>query len=88
MSDMSDRRRAEYETGTPVPEDLQARRAGMPRMTLWVALVTLLVCLVIGGMILTDTDEVPPSDYRATEQAAPNGGTPPAAPQTEPQTRQ
>jgi hypothetical protein len=51
-------------------------------------LVTLLVCLLIGGMILTDTDEVPPSDYRGTEQAAPKGGTPPAAPQTEPQTRQ
>jgi hypothetical protein len=88
MSDTSDRRRAEYETGTPVPQDLQAGRAGMPRVTVWVALVTLLVCLVIGGMILTDTDEVPPSDYRGTEQAAPNGGTAPAVPQTEPQTRQ
>lgn len=88
MSDMSDRRTAEHETGTPVPRHLQARRAGVPRITLWVALVTLLVCLVIGGMVLTDTDEVPPSDYRGTEQVAPNGGTAPAAPQTEPQTRQ
>jgi hypothetical protein len=88
MSDMSDRSRAEHETRTPVPQDLQARRGGPPRMTLWVVLVTLLVCLVVGGMILTDTDEVPPSDYRANEQAAPNGGTAPPAPQTEPQTRQ
>jgi hypothetical protein len=60
----------------------------MPRVTVWVALVTLLVCLIIGGMILTDTDEVPPSDYRATEQGAPNSGTAPTAPQNEPQTRQ
>jgi hypothetical protein len=88
MSDISNRRTAEHETGTPVPHELRSRGIGMPKITLWVALVTLLVCLVIGGMILTDTDEVPPSDYRATEQAAPNGGTTPAAPQTEPQTRQ
>ena len=88
MNDMSHHPHPEHDTGAPVPAEMQDTRGGRPRIAVWVILVSALLCLVIGGMILTDTDEVPPSELRSAPQVAPEGGPAPSAPQPEPQTRQ
>jgi hypothetical protein len=87
MNDMSDHRGPGDEP-PPTPTEMRASQTGRPRMTIWVLLLSLLVCLVIGGMILTDKDEVPPSTNRGIQQATPDGATAPPAPQSEPKTRQ
>jgi hypothetical protein len=86
MSDAGYKPASRHGTRAPVPDELRAERSGPPKVTVWAVLLALLVALIVGWMVVTDKDEVPPSDYRAP-QTAPNGGTAPA-PQPEPQTRQ
>lgn len=68
----------------PVRGETRAKQAGGPRLTLWVLIGSLILAVGVGAMMLTNTDEVPPSTTRAVEDA-PNAGAAPTAPATEAQ---
>ncbi|WP_088345383.1 MULTISPECIES: hypothetical protein [Rhodomicrobium] len=61
----------DHSTG-PVRTETQTKQAGAPRATVWILGASILLALIIGGMLLSNTDEVPPSTQRSTtEQSAP-----------------
>lgn len=68
--------------------ETKAKQGGPQRMTLWVLMGSVLLAALVGAMLLTDTDEYPPSAQRNPVENAPASGPQPAPPQAEPQTRQ
>lgn len=76
----------------PVRSEMQTRQAGAPRATVWILGFSILLALLVGGLMLSNTDEVPPSVERAPiENTAPAPeATQPATPAQpgQPQTNQ
>jgi hypothetical protein len=77
----------------PVRNEIQTKQAGAPRATVWILGFSILLALLVGGMMLSNTDEVPPSVDRAPIEntaPAPEGVQPvtPAQPAAPPQTNQ
>ena len=73
----------------PVREsETKVKQAGPPRVTLWVLLVSILLAAIVGFMLLSNTDEYPPSAQRNPVENAPVSGSQPDTPTAPPQTRQ
>jgi hypothetical protein len=68
--------------------ETRVKQAGPPRVTLWVLLVSIVLAAIVGTMLLTNTDEFPPSTQRNPVENAPVSGSQPAPPAASPQTRQ
>jgi hypothetical protein len=68
--------------------ETKAKQGGPPRVTLWVLLASILLAALVGAMLLTNTDEFPPSTQRNQVENQPVSGNQPAPPSTSPQTRQ
>ena len=68
--------------------ETKAKQAGPPRVTLWVLLVSILLAAIVGIMLLSNTDEFPPSTQRNEVENAPVSGSQPTPPEAQPQTRQ
>ena len=68
--------------------ETKAKQGGPQRMTLWVLLASVLLAALVGVMLLTNTDEYPPSTQRNPVENAPVSGSQPSPQQTQPQTRQ
>ena len=69
--------------GQPARMETKVKQAGPPRVTLWVLLASVLLAAIVGAMLLTNTDEYPPSTQRNQVENAPVSGsqpTPPEAP--------
>jgi hypothetical protein len=66
----------------------RARQGGPTRVTLWILMASVALAAIIGFMLLTNTDEFPPSTERNPVENNPVSGSQPAPPQTPPQTRQ
>jgi hypothetical protein len=61
--------------------ETRVKQAGPPRITLWVLLASVLLAALVGAMLLTNTDEYPPSTQRNPVENAPVSGSQPTAPQ-------
>lgn len=68
--------------------ETQVKQAGAPRVTLWILLASILLAAVVGAMLLTNTDEFPPSAERNPVENAPVSGSQPTPPTASPQTQQ
>jgi hypothetical protein len=68
--------------------ETKVKQGGPPRVTLWVLLVSIALAALIGIMLLSNTDEFPPSTQRNPVENNPVSGSQPAPPASEPQTRQ
>jgi hypothetical protein len=68
--------------------ETKVKQAGPPRVTLWVLLASLLLAAIVGFMLLSNTDEYPPSTQRNPVENAPVSGSQPAPAEAPPQTRQ
>ena len=69
---------------TPQPVgsmETKVKQAGPQRITLWVLLASVLLAALVGAMLLTNTDEYPPSAQRNPVESAPVSGSQPTAPQ-------
>lgn len=66
----------------------KVRQGGAQSMTLWILLVSVLLAALVGFMLLTNTDEFPPSTQRNPVENAPVSGSQSSPPQAEPQTKQ
>lgn len=64
------------------------KQGGPPRVTLWIMLASIALAAIIGFMLLSNTDEFPPSTQRNPVENNPVSGSQPTPPQAEPQTRQ
>jgi len=72
----------------PSTTETRVKQGGPSRLNFWVLIGSLLLLALIGGMLLTNTDEFPPSERRNPVENAPAQGSQPAPPTAEPQTRQ
>lgn len=68
--------------------ETKVKQGGPPRVTLWIMLVSIALAAIVGLMLLTNTDEFPPSTQRNPVENNPVSGSQPTTPQAEPQTRQ
>jgi len=68
--------------------ETRVKQGGPPRVTLWIMLASVALAAIIGLMLLTNTDEFPPSAERNPVENNPVSGSQPAPPQSQPQTRQ
>lgn len=68
--------------------ETRVRQGGQSRLNFWVLIGSLLLLALIGGMLLTNTDEYPPSTQRNPVENSPTQGSQPAPPPASPQTRQ
>jgi hypothetical protein len=55
---------------------------------LWILLVSILLAAIVGFMLLSNTDEYPPSTQRNNVENNPVSGNQPTPPVTQPQTKQ
>jgi hypothetical protein len=67
--------------------ETKVKQGGPPRVTLWVLLVSILLAAIIGVMLLSNTDEFPPSTQRNPVENNPVSGSQPAPPQAQPDTQ-
>lgn len=72
----------------PVRSETKVKQGGPPRVTLWVLLVSILLAAIVGAMLLTNTDEFPPSTQRNPVENNPVSGSQPTPPTSQPETRQ
>lgn len=72
----------------PVRSETKVKQAGPPRVTLWVLLISILLAAIVGTMLLTNTDEFPPSTQRNPVENSPVSGSQPTPPAAQPETRQ
>jgi hypothetical protein len=72
----------------PVRNETKAKQGGPPRVTLWILLASVALAAIIGFMLLSNTDEFPPSAERNPVENNPVSGSQPAPPQAPPETRQ
>jgi hypothetical protein len=72
----------------PARSETKVKQAGPPRVTLWVLLISILLAAIVGVMLLTNTDEFPPSTQRNPVENNPVSGSQPTPPTSQPQTRQ
>ncbi len=77
----------ESSTG-PIRSGAKTKQAGGPRSMVWVVALSILLSLIVGIMVFTNTDEVPPSDPRGAIGSSPGQGAQPNAPTAEPRTNQ
>jgi hypothetical protein len=68
--------------------ETKVKQAGPPRVTLWILLASVLLAALVGFMLLTNTDEFPPSTQRNPVENAPVSGSQPTPPTASPETRQ
>ena len=68
--------------------ETKAKQAGPPRVTLWILLASIALAAIVGAMLLTNTDEFPPSTQRNPVESAPVSGSQPTPPTASPQTQQ
>jgi flagellar basal body-associated protein FliL len=68
--------------------ETKAKQGGAPRVTLWILLVSILLAAIVGFMLLSNTDEYPPSAQRNNVENNPVSGNQPTPPVTQPQTKQ
>jgi hypothetical protein len=66
----------------------KVRQGGTTRVTLWILIASVALAAIVGLMLLTNTDEFPPSQQRNPIESAPVSGSQPAPAPTSPQTRQ
>jgi hypothetical protein len=68
--------------------ETKVKQGGPPRVTLWIMLASIALAAIIGFMLLSNTDEFPPSTQRNPVENNPVSGSQPATPEASPQTRQ
>jgi hypothetical protein len=68
--------------------ETKVKQAGPPRVTLWILLTSIVLAALVGAMLLTNTDEYPPSTQRNPVENAPVSGSQPTPPAASPQTQQ
>jgi hypothetical protein len=66
--------------------ETRAKQGGAPRVTLWIMLASIALAAIIGFMLLTNTDEFPPSTQRNPVENSPVSGSQPAPQQAPGQT--
>jgi hypothetical protein len=73
-----DRETAPHHDGAgPKRTEVQAKQGTGPRVMIWVLLLSLLLAIIIGGSLLTNTDEL--REGQSTEATSPGAATPPAS---------
>lgn len=68
--------------------ETKVKQGGPPRMTLLILLTSIALAAIVGVMLLTNTDEYPPSTQRNPVENQPVSGNRPSPPAAAPQTLQ